>query len=287
MSTGGSGVKTSKKPTLKKPSIVSFLNYKGGVGKTNVSVNFAYYAATELGLSTLLIDWDPQGDATEYIGFGRDAVKVTMFDFLVNNLTGVIGENIMPTAYENLHIIGANASLKNVENLVARSEDTFEVFRETVHTFAEQFDIVVIDCPPANSHVNIAAIFASTEIFVVTTPTSDSIDKINLVRQMIENISSVIESNVEPADQETAVAIVRPIMKGIILTMGIENTIGLDVARQHLKSTWGDLVLNPMIPRSISATYSVSECVPILKLKPQEKLSRMYSQLFAEVINRV
>jgi cellulose biosynthesis protein BcsQ len=76
-------------------------------------------------------------------------------------------------------------------------------------------------------------------------------------------------------------------MKGIILTMGIENTIGLDVAREHLKSIWGDMLLNPVIPRTISASYSVSECVPILKAKPQEKLSRMYRQLFLEVIARV
>lgn len=276
--------KTSKKPTLKNPTIISFLNYKGGVGKTNVSVNFAYYAATELGLSTLLIDWDPQGDATEYIGFGRNNVKVTMFDFLVNNLKGIIGETISSTAFENLFIIGANASLKNVENLVARSDDTFEVFRETIHECAKQFDLVVIDCPPANSHVNIASIFASTEVFVVTTPASDSIDKINLVQQMIENISSVIETN---TGQESVSNIIRPSMKGIILTMGIENTIGLDVAREHLKSIWGDMLLNPVIPRTISASYSVSECVPILKAKPQEKLSRMYRQLFLEVIARV
>lgn len=276
--------KTSKKPSLKNPTVISFLNYKGGVGKTNVSVNFAYYAATVLGLSTLLIDWDPQGDATEYVGFGRDNVKVTMFDFLVNNLKGVIDETIQPTAYENLYIIGANASLKNVENLVARSEDTFETFREIVHACAKQFDLVVIDCPPANSHVNIASIFASTEVFVVTTPSSDSIDKINLVHQMINNISSVIEENIE--QKENAV-IIRPSMTGIILTMGVENTIGLDVAREHLKSIWGDLLLSPMIPRSISASYSVSECVPILKAKPQEKLSRMYSQLFSEVLARV
>ena len=60
-----------------------------------------------------------------------------MFDFLVNNLKGIIGETIMPTAFENLYIIGANASLKNVENLVARSDDTFEVFRETIHACAK------------------------------------------------------------------------------------------------------------------------------------------------------
>ena len=276
--------KTSNKPSLKKPTIISFLNYKGGVGKTNVSVNFAYYAATELGLSTLLIDWDPQGDATEYIGFGRDKVKVTMFDFLVNNLKGVIGETILPTAFENLYIIGANASLKNVENLVARSDDTFEVFRDTVNACAQLFDLVVIDCPPANSHVNIASIFASTEIFVVTTPSSDSIDKIHLVHQMIENISSVIETN---AAQAGAIDIIRPSMKGIIMTMGVDNTIGLDVAREHLKSIWGDLLLAPIIPRAVSASYSVSECVPILKAKPQEKLSRMYCKLFSEVLTRV
>ena len=79
------------------------------------------------------------------------------------------------------------------------------------------FDLVVIDCPPANSHVNIASIFASTEIFVVTTPASDSIDKINLVQQMIENISSVIETN---AGQAKCYPIHSPIYEGHYLDYG-------------------------------------------------------------------
>lgn len=276
--------RTNNTPNLKKPTIVSFLNYKGGVGKTNVSVNFAYFAAVEKGLSTLLIDWDPQGDATEYIGFGRENVKITMFDFVAQNLQPIIGETIMPTQHKNLYIIGANATLKNVENLVAQSEDTYEAFRGIVHSCAEQFDLVVIDCPPANSHVNIASIYASTDIFVVTTPASDSIDKINLVHQMIQNISSVIESNV-PAEELPTV--IRPHLKGIVLTMAVENTVGLDVAQEHLRTVWGDQLLGPSVPRAVSASYSVTECMPVIGAKPNEKLSRRYSELFKEVLRRV
>jgi chromosome partitioning protein len=276
-------VKQNNRIKLKKPTVISFLNYKGGVGKTNVSVNFAFYAAA-CKLSTLLIDWDPQGDATEYIGFGRENVKLTMFDFLVDNLPIEIDKTVMRTAFENLYIIGANSSLKNVENLVARSDDTFETFRDIVHQCSQQFDLVVIDCPPANSHVNIASIYASTDIFVVSTTSSDSIEKINLVNQMIDNISSVIESNVSP---EELAGVIKPQLKGIVLTMGVENTVGLDVAKEHVKHSWGNLFMDPIIPRAVVATYSVGECVPVIKSKPQEKISRRYTELFKEVLSRV
>lgn len=273
-----------KKPLLKKPTVVSFLNYKGGVGKTNVSVNFAYWAASDMKLKTLLIDWDPQGDATEYLGVGRDAITATMFDVLAQTVEPVIGGAICETPYNNLFLIGANANLKNVETLVARSEDTFEVFRDTVLSLAMEFDLVVIDCPPANSHVNIASLFGSTDVFVVTTPASDSIDKIGLVHQMIDNIRSIIENN---APEDEALSISRPELKGIILTMGVENTVGLDVAREYMQGTWQHLPIEPMLPRAVAAQYSVSECVPILKSKPQEKLSRRYCEVFTEVLNRV
>lgn len=265
------------------PSVVSFLNYKGGVGKTNVSVNFASYCAMQRGMKTLLIDWDPQGDSTEYVGFGRENVRHTVFDFLADDLEPEIGANISATDIPNLYIIGANSTLKNVEHLVSSNEDTFENFRTLVHDCAAHFDIVVIDCPPANSHVNIASIFASTSIFIVTTPSSDSIDKIGLVDKMIADIREVIEENVGHEEDEFHL----PLNSGIILNMAVENTVGLDVAREHLRAVWGELYMEPAIPRTVAASYSVSENIPLMVSKPGTKIAKRYRELFEEVLQRV
>jgi chromosome partitioning protein len=266
------------------PKIVSFLNYKGGVGKTNVSVNFACHAAKKHNLKTLIIDWDPQGDSTEYVGFGRENVEYTIFDFLAEDLEPTIGENIVKSGIDNLYLIGANPDLKNVEHLVSRDDDTFDKFRALVHECGELFDLVVIDCPPANSHVNIASIFASTNIFVVTTASSDSIDKIGLVDKMVNDIRGVVSENVSDEDVEKYPL---PELAGVILTMAVENTIGLDVAREHLKEVWGDLFIEPAIPRTVAASYSVSENIPVIISKPQAKISIRYSELFEEVLARV
>ncbi len=262
-------------------SVISFLNYKGGVGKTNVSVNFAAHCA-QTGLSTLLIDWDPQGDSTEYVGFGRENVEFTIYDFLAESLHPEIGVNIIPTDIDNLSIIGANADLKNVEHLVAQNEDTFDQFRDLVIECSNMFDVVVIDCPPANSHVNIASIFASTHLFIVSTSASDSIDKIGLVDKMITDIGSVIEENLGGTDQYGI-----PSLGGIILTMAVENTVGLDVAQEHLRQVWGDALIDPAIPRTVAASYSVSENVPLMISKPRTKIAIRYRKVFEEVLRRV
>lgn len=264
---------------MSNPKVISFLNYKGGVGKTNVSVNFAAHCA-QTGKSTLLIDWDPQGDSTEYVGFGRENIEFTIFDFLNESLHPEQGVNILETDIPNLSIIGANASLKNVEHLVARDEDTFDRFRELVYECSLIFDVVVIDCPPANSHVNIASIFASTHVFIVTTAASDSIDKIGLVDKMVGDIGEVISEN---SDNEFRA----PVLGGIILTMAVENTVGLDVAQEHLKAVWGDLLITPAIPRTVAAAYSVSENIPLMVSKPRTKIAIRYRKVFEEVLNRV
>jgi len=265
---------------MKTPKVISFLNYKGGVGKTNVSVNFAAHCA-QSGKSTLLIDWDPQGDSTEYVGYGRENVELTVFDFLSENLHPEKEVNIAKTDIDNLWIIGANASLKNVEHLVSREEDTFERFRDLVHECGRMFDIVVIDCPPANSHVNIASIFASTDVFIVTTSSSDSIDKIGLVDQMINDISAVIAENMDHDEYHL------PRLSGIVLTMAVENTVGLDVAQEHLKGIWGDLIIVPAIPRTVAAAYSVSENVPLMLSRQNTKIAIRYRKVFEEVLRRV
>lgn len=264
---------------MSEPKVISFLNYKGGVGKTNVSVNFATHCAQQ-GMQTLLIDWDPQGDSTEYVGFGRENVQITVYDFLADNIHPEKGVTIGKTDIPNLSIIGANASLKNVEHLVSREEDTFERFRDLLHECANQFDMVVIDCPPANSHVNIASIFASTNIFIVTTSSSDSIDKIGLVDKMITDISSVIEDN---GGDGFGI----PRLSGIVLTMAVENTVGLDVAQEHLKAIWGNLIIEPAIPRTVAAAYSVSENVPLMVSRQNTKIAIRYRKVFEEVLRRV
>lgn len=264
---------------MNEPKVISFLNYKGGVGKTNVSVNFATFCA-QSGKQTLLIDWDPQGDSTEYVGFGRENVEITVYDFLADNIHPEKGVSIQKTSIPNLSIIGANASLKNVEHLVSREEDTFERFRDLLHECANQFDVVVIDCPPANSHVNIASIFASTNIFIVTTSSSDSIDKIGLVDKMVSDIGSVIAEN---GGDGFGI----PQLSGIILTMAVENTVGLDVAQEHLKAIWGDLIIEPAIPRTVAAAYSVSENVPLMLNRQNTKIAVRYRKVFEEVLRRV
>lgn len=272
------------KPELKHPAVLSFINYKGGVGKTNVAVNFAYYCASECGLKTLLIDWDPQGDATEYVGVGRENVRVTMFDILAHEQDPAIGENITHTNHENLYLIGANASLKNVENLIAKNDASFDIFRETVLKAAELFDVVIVDCPPANSHVNLASLFASTEVFVVTTDVSDSLDKIDLVHSMVGNICSIMRENL--SDDEIAQARL-PKIAGIILTMVTKNTVGLDVAINHLRTVWPDMLIEPAVHRTVTAGYSVSENTPLLKGHSNDKISQKYREVFEEVLHRV
>ncbi|MCP4296867.1 MAG: ParA family protein, partial [Proteobacteria bacterium] len=155
-------------------------------------------------------------------------------------------------------------------------------FRNLVHECSEMFDIVVIDCPPANSHVNIASIFASTHVFIVTTASSDSIDKIGLVDKMVSDISSVISENKSGDDDLLA-----PKLGGIILTMAVENTVGLDVAQEHLRAVWGDLLISPAIPRTVAASYSVSENVPLMVSKPRTKIALRYGKVFEEVLSRV
>lgn len=262
--------------------VVSFLNYKGGVGKTNVAVNFSAYCSHHCNLKTLLIDWDPQGDATESIGYGRSNVRNTMFDILQNPEIIQSRDSILTTQIPNLDLIGSNVNLKHVENILYTKDNVYEIFSSIIQELRLKYDIIIIDCPPANSSVNVASMFASTDIFIVSTPTSDSVDKIPIVESTINQISDIIKTN-----SKDIISLSYPKLSGIILTMITPNTIGLKAAEKHLTDTWGNMLLSPSIARVMSVTYSVSQRIPIIISSPNEKISIEYKTLFKGILARV
>jgi len=144
-------------------NVISIVNQKGGVGKTTTTVNLSAYLAQH-GEKVLVIDLDPQGNATSGYGFDKSALETSVYDLLVNDIP--ITEVIQSTKRENIDMCPTNINLAGaeVELVSAMSRET--ILKRAVDTISENYDFILIDCPPSLGLLTLNALAASTDVIV-------------------------------------------------------------------------------------------------------------------------
>jgi chromosome partitioning protein len=246
--------------------IIAVTNQKGGVGKTTTAVNLAAaLAASEL--KVLVVDADPQGNATSGLGVQKSEGMITLYDVLVNGRA--LHDAICKTEMEGLELVPADKNLIGVNVELVGSGDREALLRHKLASIKE-YEYILIDCPPALDLLTLNALMAANSVLV---PIQCEFFALEGVSGLMDTIDRVRESFGHPLKIE-----------GILLTMYDERTNLTRQVAADLREFFGDEVFRTVIPRSIRLAEAPSHGKPILLYDPASKGSEAYIQLAKEIL---
>ncbi|MDB5663732.1 ParA family protein [Cypionkella sp.] len=254
------------------PRIFSIANQKGGVGKTTTAINLAA-ALVELGARVLLVDLDPQGNASTGLGFApTDRIKTT-YDLLVDEQPLV--DTVVPTEFPGLLLCPSSADLSSADiQLISNEKRSFllhDALREPqVATLS--LDFILIDCPPSLSVLTVNAMVASHAVLV---PLQAEFFALEGLSQLMLTIRDVRRS----ANPDLRI-------EGVVLTMVDSRNRLSQQVEQDARGTLGDLVFKTMIPRNVRLSEAPSYAQPVLSYDSASKGAEAYRALAAEVLQR-
>ncbi|WP_157014455.1 ParA family protein [Mesorhizobium xinjiangense] len=252
--------------------IITVANQKGGVGKTTTAINLAT-ALAAIGERVLIVDLDPQGNASTGLGIDRQQRRLSSYDVLLGNAS--ITEAAMETAVPELSIVASTLDLLGVEMEIADAPDRAKRLHRALRGAAEQsgsYSYVLIDCPPSLNLLTVNAMAAADSVLV---PLQCEFFALEGLSQLLETVEQVRHSVNPDLD-----------IQGIVLTMfdgrnNLANQV-VDDVRQHM----GDMVYQTVIPRNVRVSEAPSYGKPAILYDLRCSGSQAYLQLASEVIRR-
>lgn len=256
----------------KHPKIIAIANQKGGVGKTTTAINLGA-ALVDDGYNVLIVDLDPQGNASTGLGLHAQDRKITTYDLLLEDAP--IDTVIHPTAIDGLWIAPATTDLSSADiELVANEKRSFLLHDALRAPAIDKYDLdfILIDCPPSLSLLTVNGMVAANTVLV---PLQSEFYALEGLSQLMLTIREV---------RQTANPKLR--IEGVVLTMyDGRNNLSQQVesdARENL----GDLVFKTIVPRNVRISESPSYAVPVLEYDPGSKGSQAYRALAQELVER-
>ena len=232
--------------------IISIINQKGGVGKTTTAVNLAA-GLSQLKKNILIIDLDPQGNATTGLGLSNlEDTENSIYGVL--NGTKDLNSVIKKTNYENLNLVTSTVDLSGIEIETAEDEKRAFILKEKLSDFARQnndkFDYILIDCPPSLSLLTVMALVASNSLLVPLQTEFFALEGITQLMKTIERIKSNLNQSLD--------------IRGILLTMyDKRNKLSSEVENEARKY-FEDKVYKTVIPRNVRLSEAPSHGMPVL-----------------------
>jgi chromosome partitioning protein len=255
-----------------RPYILAIANQKGGVGKTTTAINLAA-AFVESGARVLLIDLDPQGNASTGLGILPSMRRKTSYDLIIEELP--LAETVMPTEFEGLFICPSNSDLSSADmELVANEKRSFLLHDALRGPGMDALDVdfVLIDCPPSLSLLTVNALVASHAVLV---PLQAEFFALEGLSQLLLTIREV-RQNANPGLR----------IEGVALTMVDGRNRLSQQVENDARKTLGDLVFKAVIPRNVRLSEAPSYAQPVLTYDSASKGAEAYRALAAEVLAR-
>ncbi|QGQ48553.1 ParA family protein [Metabacillus sediminilitoris] len=247
--------------------IIAIANQKGGVGKTTTSVNLGACLAY-IGKRVLLVDVDPQGNATSGIGIEKADVEHCIYDILVDDVD--VKEVIKPTAVENLDIIPATIQLAGAEIELVPTISREVRLKRALETVKHHYDYMIIDCPPSLGLLTINALTASDAVLI----------PVQCEYYALEGLSQLL-STVRLVQKHLNTELM---IEGVLLTMlDARTNLGIQVI-DEVKKYFQDKVYHTIIPRNIRLSEAPSHGQPIIIYDPRSRGAEVYLELAKEVV---
>lgn len=249
--------------------IVSLANQKGGVGKTTTCVNMSAYLAS-MGNKCLLIDLDSQGSATTGLGVDKKALTATVCDVLIDDTP--IESAIIKTKIDNLYILPASIDLATAEVDLVYMKGRERVLKRALDGVKDDYDYILIDCPPSLALLTINALTASNSVII---PLQSEFYALEGLAQLLNSIRLVKEHLNETLEVE-----------GVVLTMNDARAVMSRDISSEVRKFFGDKAYKTVIPRNVRLAEAPSYGVPIMLHDKTAAGAKAYYSLTEEFLQK-
>ena len=248
--------------------IIAVTNQKGGVGKTTTSINVAYFLS-KMGKRTLIIDFDPQGNATSGLGIDKQELGATMTEVIMRQTR--LAKVVLPIEYKDLYLAPSTSHLANTEVELAQADGRFARLREALNGVID-YDYIIIDSPPSLSLLTVNGLVAADYVLL---PVQAEFYALESLGQLLESMK-LIRKGLNPSLK----------LLGVLPTMMDSRTTLSSQVYDEIKKYFPDKIFKTTIPRNIRLAEAPSHGAPVGVYDRFSKGSRAYKALAKEIVER-
>ncbi len=249
--------------------IISFINQKGGVGKTTTCVNLSTFLCA-YGKKVLLLDLDPQGNATTGVGVEKNLEMKTFYDIILDEC--VMKEAILETNIKGLDILPSNVDLAGAEVSLVQRENREKVLKNSLKVVKDDYDYIAIDCPPSLGLLTVNALTASDSIIIPIQCEFYALEGLSQLMNTVKLVKQHLNENIE--------------IEGVVLTMKDNRSNLINQVAAEIREFFGRKVYDTVIPRNIRLAEAPSHGKPILIYDSRSTGSVAYQDLAIEFLKR-